>query len=35
MGLQHGSTVAFFFETVIYSGLKQQGPIAGFWMLPS
>ena len=35
MGLQHGPTVAFFFETGIYSGLKHQGPILGFWMLPS
>jgi sulfur relay (sulfurtransferase) complex TusBCD TusD component (DsrE family) len=35
MGLQHGLTVAFFFETGIYSGLRHQNPIAGFWMLPS
>ena len=35
MGLQHGHTVAFFFETGISSGLKHQGPISGFWMLPS
>jgi hypothetical protein len=35
MGLQHGLTVAFFFETGIYSGLRHQGPIPGFWMLPS
>jgi sulfur relay (sulfurtransferase) complex TusBCD TusD component (DsrE family) len=35
MGLQHGPTVAFFLETGIYSGLKHQGPISGFWMLPS
>ena len=35
MGLQHGPTVAFFFETGINSGLRHQDPIAGFWMLPS
>ena len=34
MGLQHGPAVAFFFQTGIYSGLKHQGPIADFWMLP-
>jgi hypothetical protein len=35
MGLQHAPTVAFFFETGIYSGLRHQNPISGFWMLPS
>ena len=35
MGLQHGHTVAFFFETGIYSRLRHQDPISGFWMLPS
>jgi hypothetical protein len=35
MGLQHGPTVAFFFETGINSGLRHQSPISGFWMLPS
>ncbi len=34
-GLQHGPTAAFFFETGINSGLRHQGPISGFWMLPS
>jgi hypothetical protein len=35
MGLQHTPTIAFFFETAIYSGLRHQDPIAGFWMLRS
>jgi len=35
MGLQHGPTAAFFFETGINSGLGHQSPISGFWMLPS
>ena len=35
MGFQHGPTVAFFFETGIYSGLRHQNPIADFWMFPS
>jgi hypothetical protein len=34
MGLQHGPTVAFFFETGLNSGLRHQIPISGFWMLP-